>query len=297
MLATHFAHARLSGVRNVRQTRVNRIDHRTLTNEMFDSTIFERMKTDHGHAAARREHVECRLKTSLQLPEFVIDMHPQRLKGARSRVLAIVSTHDSLHELGKLARASQRCFGTTRDDGSGDAPRMPLFTEFSDHLKQLPFIRASDEVRCRLAARGIHAHIERTVFGKTEPSGGIVELRRGDTEIEQHTTNRPTVTVLRDHTRQLRKVRVHEFETWLVDKSLMACCDSLRIAIEREHAARGTDRLQQTRCVTTPTESAIDIKTARGRGQNLQHLVDKHRYVLIHRSSPLPERPSSRPPQ
>ena len=38
--------------------------------------------------------------------------------------------------------------------------------------------------------------------------------------------------------------------------------------------------------MTTPTESAIDIKTARGRGQNLQHLIDKHRLVLIHRSQP-----------
>jgi hypothetical protein len=77
----------------------------------------------------------------------------------------------------------------------------------------------------------------------------------------------------------------------------MACGDCLRIAVEREHAACSADRLQQTCCVTTSTESPIDIKTARGRGQNLQHLVDKHRYVLIHRSSPLPERPSSRPPQ
>ena len=164
-------------------------------------------------------------------------------------------------------------------------------------LGKLPLIGASDEVGCRLAAGWIHTHIERTVFGKTEPAGGVVNLRRGDTEIEQYATDGPSATALGDHSRQLRKVRVHELETWLVMKSLMACRNSLRIPIEREHAARGTNRLQQTRCVTTPTESAIDIKTARGRGQNLQHLVDKHRYVLIHRSSPLPERPSSRPPQ
>jgi hypothetical protein len=121
---------------------------------------------------------------------------------------------------------------------------MPLFAKFSDHLKQLSLIGASDEVGCRLAACGIHAHIERTVFGKTEASGRIVELRRGDTKIEQHATNRPVATMLGDHTRQLRKVRVYEFETRLIGKSLMACCDRLRIAIEREHATRGTDRLQ-----------------------------------------------------
>ena len=165
---------------------------------------------------------------------------------------------------------------------------MSLLTEFSDHLTQLPLVGASEEVRSGLAARRIHTHIERTVFGETEAAGGIVNLRRGDTEIEQHATDGPAATALGDHSRQLRKVRVHELETWLVMKSLMACRNSLRIPIEREHAARGTNRLQQTRCVTTPTESPIDIKTARGRGQNLQHLVDKHRYVLIHRSSPPP---------
>jgi hypothetical protein len=111
-------------------------------------------------------------------------MHTQRLKGTRSGVLTIVSTHDSLYELGQLARASQRCFDTGRYDGPRYAPRMPLFAKFSDHLKQLSLIGASDEVGCRLAACGIHAHIERTVFGKTEASGRIVELRRGDTKIE-----------------------------------------------------------------------------------------------------------------
>ena len=184
MLATDFSHTRLCGVGNIRQPSVDRIDHRALTNEMFDPTIFEGMKTDHRHATTGREHVERRFEATLQLTKFVVDMHTQRLKGTRSRMFAVVGTHDSLHQIGKLARTAQRRLRASRHDRARDAPGMSLFTKFSDHSKQLPLVGASDEVGCRLAAGGIHAHIERTVFGKTEAAGRIVNLRRGHTEIE-----------------------------------------------------------------------------------------------------------------
>ena len=114
----------------------------------------------------------------------------------------------------------------------------------------------------------------------------VIELRRGDAEIKQDAAYSATRSTCGDDLRKMRKGALHELQPRFVVKSLLASSNRSRVAIKREHAAGRAHRVQQSRRVTTPTERAIDIKSACGRGQNLQHLIDKHRLVLIHRSQP-----------
>ena len=60
-----------------------------------------------------------------------------------------------------------------------------LFAEVAEDADELRFGCAVDHVRGALALRPAHAHVQRAVVHEAEAALGIVELRRGDAEIEQ----------------------------------------------------------------------------------------------------------------
>jgi hypothetical protein len=50
--------------------------------------IFERMKADHAQPAGRGEQIEALFERAVDLLEFVVDLHAQRLKRTSRRMLA-----------------------------------------------------------------------------------------------------------------------------------------------------------------------------------------------------------------
>ena len=77
--------------------------------EVLHRPILERMEADHREAPAGAEHLERRGKTALELAELVVDVHAQRLEGARRRMLArLAGAHRAGDQGGELRRARDR---------------------------------------------------------------------------------------------------------------------------------------------------------------------------------------------
>ena len=75
--------------------------------ELLDDAVFERVEADHREAAADREQLERAVERAPQLAELVVDVHAQRLEGARRRMLAgLARAHRARHQLGELQGAA-----------------------------------------------------------------------------------------------------------------------------------------------------------------------------------------------
>ena len=70
-------------------------------------------------------------------------------------------------------------------------------------------------------------------------------------------------------------------------ESLPSRCDGLRVAINREQAALGTQPIEDAGCVAAASKRCVDKQVAPLRGrpcgktEGRDRLVDKHRCVLI----------------
>ncbi len=122
--------------------------------------------------------------------------------------------------------------------------REALFSESGDHLANLVDARTSEPRGDRLAACRVHAHIERTVGPEAEAARRIVELRRGDAEVEQNTPARAAARVSRHERADIGKRRVHERKPHFAGEAPAAGRDGLRVPVDREHAALSTQGLE-----------------------------------------------------
>src|SRR6185437_5955586 len=157
-----------------------------------------------------------------------------------------------------------------------------FFSECRDHLANLVDARTSEPRGDRLTACRVHAHIERTVGPEAEAARRIVELRRGDAEVEQNTPAVAAARVCRHQRADVGKRRMHERKPHFVGKALTAGRDGLRVAVDREHAAFSTQGLEKECRMTAAPERRIDIVTVRLGSQRPEHLICEHRDVLVH---------------
>src|SRR5690606_4574772 len=242
------------------------------------------MKADRAEAAARRQHLERTCEPRLDLRELVIDMNAQCLKGARCRVLAGLASRNGVRDdLGETARRRDRGCEACGDDRARDALREALLAVIANDARELAFRRACDELRRSHSRARIHPHVERTVLYEAEAARGVVELRRGHTEIEQHAVNSPEPSALGDDLVQARKRTLHQRQAILCCESLASCRDCGGIAIDCNDPALLADTLQDRGGMTAPTEGRIHIATARAYVQRTQHFLEKHGHVLKHR--------------
>src|SRR5690606_13836346 len=152
--------------------------------------------------------------------------------GVLSRLARAYGARDDLRE---LRGARDRLFRARAHDRVGHATREALFSEPGDHLANLVDARTSEPRRNGLPACRIHAHVERAVRPEAETARWIVELRGGDTEVEEHATARAATAVSRHERCKLGKRRVDERKPHFVGKTGAAGLDGLRVPIEREH--------------------------------------------------------------
>ena len=76
-----------------------------------------------------------------------------------------------------------------RDDGAGDRARMALLAELEDDVGEIALGRLCHHVGGARAVAA-HAHVERPVEPEREAALGLVELHRGDAEIEHDAVDR-----------------------------------------------------------------------------------------------------------
>ena len=140
---------------------------------------------DHDQPAAGLEHALGRGKRRGEFAELVVDEDAQRLERARRRMdVAGPRAHDAGDDVGERARGARsarsprarRWRGRRRAHG---APRRGS----QMMVGEIALGRARDDVG-GARALAAHAHVERPVEAEGEAALGLVELHRGDAEIE-----------------------------------------------------------------------------------------------------------------
>src|SRR5262249_20227546 len=121
---------------------------------------------------------------ALELTKLVIHLHAERLEGTGGGVKAGARGNDAAHDGGKLGRARDRGVLTRGDDGAGNPAGVAFLAIDIDEIGQRLFGERVDELRGGLTLAP-HAHIERSVGAEGEAAAGVVELRRGNAEIER----------------------------------------------------------------------------------------------------------------
>ena len=196
-------------------------------------------------------------------------------------------------------------------DGAGDAPRLLFFAVDADDRRQIACRCVIDE-RSGVGAAPSHAHVERPVEAEREPAFRLVELHRGDADVEHHAVNgcevpRAGVALeVGEATFDQPETPARRF------RQCRTSSERRRIAVDRQHP---TAALEDRPAVSAPAEGAVDVAAARHNAEVLQHLGQEDRHVAgrsasifrrsaarAHAVSPLPgwgdvlglERPSPR---
>ena len=107
-----------------------------------------------------------------------VDAHGlHRACGGMNSLLARAGRYRRQNAVHKVLRSLQRTRLSPLHDLFGDRFSPALVAQRPDHVFELGRAQAVQNRACRLAARTVHPHVERTFFSKREPARGIVDLR------------------------------------------------------------------------------------------------------------------------
>ena len=105
--------------------------------------------------------------------------------------------HDAGNDIGERAgRAYGRAAARTHD-GTSDSARVTLLSEDCEDSCEIPLRHGSNDL-CRGRPIVPHAHVERPVVTEGKSAGSLVELHRGDAEVEYHAIDLLMSGALRD---------------------------------------------------------------------------------------------------
>ena len=154
----------------------------------LDLSILQRVEGDDGDSTARGEQAPDAIEQVLQRFQFIVDGDAKCLEGAGCGIhfLVLVAGNRSTDHRGELPGGDDRLQRPSMNDRCGDPPGVAILTQFTDQSLQFLFGDPVQELRCCLAAGGVHPHIERSIETKRETSICFVELRGRDSQIRQH---------------------------------------------------------------------------------------------------------------
>ena len=122
-----------------------------------------------------------------EFAEFVIDGDSQRLEDSRRRVSpARLLAHEAGDELGELPRRRDAQVPPRLDDRARHGPRPAFFAIVIEDVGEFRLRRLVHEVG-RADALALHPHVEGAVLPERKPALGLIELHRGDPDVEDDT--------------------------------------------------------------------------------------------------------------
>jgi hypothetical protein len=191
--------------------------------------------------------------------------------------------NDCRHDIGKLScglkpRATGLAAASNnRRCNRNSKPFVPISLQY---LRYFLFRRLIEPLPRRHATRRIHAHVQWAVLQEAESARRIVDLRRGDAEIEEKAVDAGDASLVEDPL-ELREAGLHQLEPVVLPRSLEQAAgrDRIRIAVEREQAAARTECVENAPAVTAAPERAIDIGAVRAQPQRGHRLGSEHRDV------------------
>jgi hypothetical protein len=249
--------------------------------ELLDDPILAAVESDHRHASPLLQQAECGGEPSLEALQLRVDHHPDPLKGAGRRVNApAAALVDLFHEFPQIGGVIEGTYLSFLEDGSDNRLGPRLLSKNTDSVKQLIPQPLVEEPFGRGGTAGVHAHVERTVVPEGKPSSRIVELERGDSQVEKDTVDLPG-HVGEDRIR-LGKIAlpdsdaVPELLEFLPGKG-----EHVRILVESEKNAIRRGSLEKSTRMSTGPESEIEQKPAPQGLEGLDHLINEDRLVHI----------------
>jgi len=243
----------------------------TAFEELLDDTIFEAVEADDGKASAGLQYALGGGEPAFELVELGIDVDADGLEGPRCGILLVVRlvTDRLAHDRGELAGRLERARG---DDGARDAARPALLTIAIDDVGDVAFVGAVEPF-ARGHARLAHAHVERAVGLERKTACPLVELHRGDSDVERHAVDSIDAAV--------GELRIEVAEAAL-DHFERACAPGFEraarghrvgIAIDADHMrACG----EQRPAVPARAERPVDMALTLLRRERGDDLVDQH---------------------
>ena len=177
------------------------------------------------------------------------------------------------HEVGGRAERA------AAHDGARDPARVALFTVLGEHPRDLRFGPTVEKLAGCLAGRRIEPHIERLVRLEREAAPALVELIRGDAEIEEDRSD-DTVGLSARHDGEVTEVcpaQPHAVTEGSQARSRAG--QRLGIDVEPQQPDVVTGRSQHRFGVTAHPYRPVDHPAPASRSQEERDLVDERREV------------------
>jgi hypothetical protein len=131
----------------------------------------------------------------------------------------------------------------------------PFLTIIAYDLPKFAHRSARDEFGRALAARGIHAHVERALLGEAETAARFVELGTGHAQVEQH-SGYMLYSALGERPLHRRESPVDQLKTRIFDRAMR---NRLGVLIKSEKSSANTEHGEDGRAVPAAAKGAIDV--------------------------------------
>src|SRR5262249_41851637 len=254
--------------------------------EALSDAILERMEGDDYQPATGLEQPLCGGKTACELIELVVQIKTERLEGTRRRVFGFVAlaAEHARDDVRQLFRRLDRRFGAPCHDSFGNCARAAFLAEFADDLCEFSGGEFVDNV-ARAGPFFAHAHVERPFLHEGEAALRLIELHRGDTEIERDAVDGFDSLPVHDLVHGA-KAAGDELQPARELRSKRATCrDRLGIAIDGDDLAFRS--FEDGFAVTASAERPVDDDCAGLRLKRVKHLREHHGNV----AGPSPDAP------
>ena len=237
------------------------------------------MEADHSQQPAWLQPVGGAKQQLVQHPQLIVYGNAQGLKGAGGWMDAAaarrrwVATRHQVGQLGGVARLFGIAPGTLLLDLAGNPPRQALLTVAINKICQLALAGTIKQLTSRLAALGVHAHIERPLEPEAEAPGRHIQLRTAHAQIGQHRYSRLSREVI-------GKVGGHNCDPIAKWGEALGGGGTGAWVLVQPHKSQAGIGLQQQRAVAAAAEGAVDQQACWQASKAGQHRLGQHGHMF-----------------
>src|SRR5690606_8130044 len=142
--------------------------------------------------SARRATIARALRPLGQRLALAVDEDADAVEGTGGRRLVLFPGRVGLLDhLGQIGGGGKRLFRTAGHEGARHAAGEALLAVLVQHGGDIRLVGTIDPVGSALAGGGIHAHVQRAIVEETEAATRVIQLRRGDAQVQQDAVHLP----------------------------------------------------------------------------------------------------------
>ena len=251
----------------------------TATEPVLHDAVLARVVREHRDPATGRRQVDGTVDGGGQDLQLAVHLDADGLERALGRMAAATTgrrRNGLPDDAGQLGRRLDRA---RRDDGGGDADGEALVAVLLEHPHQFELAVAVHDIGGRPLLGRVHPHVDGTVVAIGEPALTLVELRRGNAEIEEDTGDWFRLEIGHDGV-EVVEPSVPEGDTVTErGKGLRRCRQCRRVPIDPDQVQVGPG-FQQQPSMSPAADRRIHQHT-RGHGpEDLDDLLGHHRHVV-----------------